>query len=52
MSAKLFSRGRMGQDERTGSPCKNCRAAHVSYPESNSVRSPVCLQQTEEGGET
>ena len=52
MSAKLLSRGRIGQDERTRSPCNNCRAAHVSYPDSNSVRSLVCLEQTEEGGET
>lgn len=52
MSAVLLSRIRMVQEERTRSSLKICRAIHVSYVESNSTRSPACLEQTEERGET
>lgn len=43
----------MVQEERTRSSLKICRAIHVSYVESNSTRSPACLEQRlEERGET
>ena len=48
MYAMLLSRIKMVQEERTRSPCKICRAVHISYVESNSTRSPAFLEQTEE----
>lgn len=52
ISAVLSSRIKMVQEERTRSPSKIYRAVYVSYVENNSTRSPVCLEQTEERGET